>query len=289
MSMWPSQWIAIQAIAKITRKKVFRGFNGIRTRGLCVSSALPAELWRPIHWRLANLLSSSTRERNETLNVMMWTAGIQMKWVCDHRSESQFKQLRKQPEKKIFGASTGFEPVASALALQCSPSWAMKTHTLEAGQFIEFINPWKEWNTECNDVNCGNTNEMSTWPSQWIAIQTIAKISFHSVFHSFVHGLMNSINWPASSTWVFIAQLGEHCSANAKATGSNPVEAPKNFCSGYFRNCLNCDSLRWSHTHFALFNISHFRVYLPRLCFKWFFTENFTMLFKLICLWRFHT
>ena len=73
--------------------------------------------------------------------------------------------------------------------------------------------------------------------------------SFHSVFHSF-HGLMNSINWPASSKWIFIAQLGEHCSANAEATGSNPVEAPKNFFSGYFRNCLNCDSLRWSHTHF---------------------------------------
>ena len=73
--------------------------------------------------------------------------------------------------------------------------------------------------------------------------------SFHSVFHSF-HGLMNSINWPASSVWIFIAQLGEHCSANAEATGSNPVEAPKIFFSGYFRNCLNCDSLRWSHTHF---------------------------------------
>ena len=27
MSMWPSQWIAIEAIAKIARKKVFRGFN----------------------------------------------------------------------------------------------------------------------------------------------------------------------------------------------------------------------------------------------------------------------
>ena len=51
--------------------------------------------------------------------------------------------------------------------------------------------------------------------------------SFHSVFHS-VHGLMNSIHWPASSIWVFIAQLGEHCSANAEATGSNPVEVPKN-------------------------------------------------------------
>ena len=40
---------------------------------------------------------------------------------------------------------------------------------------------------------------------------------------------MNLINWPASSVWVFIAQLVEHCSANAEATGSNPVEAPKSF------------------------------------------------------------
>ena len=53
----------------------------------------------------------------------MWTAGIQMKWVCGHRSESQFKQLRKSPKKREdFGASTGFEPITSALALQCSTS-----------------------------------------------------------------------------------------------------------------------------------------------------------------------
>ena len=45
---------------------------------------------------------------------------------------------------------------------------------------------------------------------------------------------MNLINWPSSSVWVFIAQLVEHCSANAEATGSNPVETPKNFFSGYF-------------------------------------------------------
>ena len=31
---------------------------------------------------------------------------------------------------------------------------------------------------------------------------------------------MNSINWPASIVWVFIAQLVEHCSANAEATDS---------------------------------------------------------------------
>ena len=55
--------------------------------------------------------------------------------------------------------------------------------------------------------------------------------SFHSVFH-FFRGFMTSINWPASTVWVFIARLVEHCSANAEATGSNLVEAPKTFLTG---------------------------------------------------------
>ena len=40
---------------------------------------------------------------------------------------------------------------------------------------------------------------------------------------------MNSINWPAPNVWVFMARVVEHCSANAEAVGSNPVEAPKTF------------------------------------------------------------
>ena len=59
--------------------------------------------------------------------------------------------------------------------------------------------------------------------------------------HSF-HGLINEISWPASSVWVFIAQLVEHCSMNAEATGSNPVEAPKIFLFGLLCNRLNCNS-----------------------------------------------
>ena len=42
-------------------------------------------------------------------------------------------------------ASTGFEPVASAFALQFSTNRAMKTHTLEADQFIEFISLLSEF------------------------------------------------------------------------------------------------------------------------------------------------
>ena len=60
------------------KKKFFGASTGFRNpwplRSRC--SALPAELWRPIQWRPANLLSSSTRERNETQNEMMWTAMV---------------------------------------------------------------------------------------------------------------------------------------------------------------------------------------------------------------------
>ena len=41
---------------------------------------------------------------------------------------------------------------------------------------------------------------------------------------------VNSTNWPApNNVWVFIAQLVEHCSANAKTMGSNTVEFPTFF------------------------------------------------------------
>ena len=49
----------------------------------------------------------------------------------------------------------GFEPMASVLALQCSTSWAMKTHTLGAG--VSSSVPVKGMKHE-DDVSCGNTN-----------------------------------------------------------------------------------------------------------------------------------
>ena len=38
---------------------------------------------------------------------------------------------------------------------------------------------------------------------------------------------MRSINWSAPNIWVFIAQLVEHCSANAEAMNSDLVDALK--------------------------------------------------------------
>ena len=56
-----------------------------------------------------------------------------------------------------------------------------------------------------------------------------------------------------SRIWVFIAQLLEHCSTNAEAMGSNPIEAMKIFFWQKKWNCLNChcnSELRWSHLSF---------------------------------------
>ena len=47
---------------------------------------------------------------------------------------------------------------------------------------------------------------------------------FHVSLHSRVK--VDSTNGPAPNVWVFIAQLVGHCSADAEAMGSNPVEDP---------------------------------------------------------------
>ena len=117
---------------------------------------------------------------------MKWCGLREYKWneyvtIAVNRNLSNCENSRK---KKIFGASTGFEPVASALAMQCSPSWAIKTHTLEG------------------------------WPIYWV--------------HQPVKGMKHWMKW---------CELREY--------------------NCYFRNCLNCDSLRWSHTHFICIPAVH--------------------------------
>ena len=71
----------------LARIKKFQGSNGIWIHGLCVSAAVLYQLWRPIYWELTNLSSSSlpvTAMRREM--KLIWTAGVQIKWRCDHGS-----------------------------------------------------------------------------------------------------------------------------------------------------------------------------------------------------------
>ena len=62
--------------------------------------------------------------------------------------------------RKSFGTSSRFESMASALALQCFNNWAMKTHTLGAGQqwlTDLFYSSWFQI-FSYSAVNCKNAN-----------------------------------------------------------------------------------------------------------------------------------
>ena len=75
--------------------------------------------------------------------------------------------------------------------------------------------------------------------------------SSHHLYFIFLSRVkINSINWPAPNIWVFIAQLVEHCSANAEAMGSNPVEALKFFSGLNFQLLKLRLQLRWSNLYF---------------------------------------
>ena len=105
-----------------------------------------------------------TRERNETCEYYVNCGHTNERKVWSSHLCLRFKQSQLSP-KNVIGASTGFEPMASALVLQCSTNWAMKTHTLGAGK-ICWIHRTRERNETCEYyVNCGHTNERKVWSS----------------------------------------------------------------------------------------------------------------------------
>ena len=69
----------------------------------------------------------------------------------------------------------------------------------------------------CNCLHYSCHFDYHTFIWIWISAVHIIFILFHTT------------NWPAQNAWVFKAQLAEHCSANAKAMGSTPVEVPNFF------------------------------------------------------------
>ena len=103
---------------------------------------------------------------------------------------------------------------------------------------IYWIHCTREW----NETYCMNI--------MWTAdIQMKWRCDHHScdcdlidihMLHSF-HGYIEFNKLPAPNIWVFIARLVEHCSANAEAMISNPVEALKTttvmITSSFQRTC----------------------------------------------------
>ena len=132
-----------------------------------------------------------------------WTAGIQMKWRCDRRNcQLKFKELQILARKKfqLFnGIRTYGLCVCAAVPYQLSyEDPHIGSRPISEG-LSSSLNPWQELHIE--------------WKWFWTAGIQTDEIKM----------------WSSPNMWVFIAQLVEHCSVNAEAMGSNPVEALKFF------------------------------------------------------------
>ena len=92
-----------------------------------------------------------------------------------------------------------------------------RSHGFESCWSPEIFFPAKICNCLNYDYNCDDHISISSVFTQF------KLISFHVSF--LLRVKMNSLNWSAPYIWVFIAQLVQHCSANAEAMDSNPVEA----------------------------------------------------------------
>ena len=118
--MLPSQLNRNLSNCEVAQKNVFRGFNGIRTRGLCVPAAALYQLsyedpyteGRPTYWVHQPVKGWNTAEWNDmncgnTNEMNMWPSQL-------NRNVNNCEVTRK----RFFGASTGFKPVASSSICQ---------------------------------------------------------------------------------------------------------------------------------------------------------------------------
>ena len=97
-----------------------------RTNRLKQTEKKQRTLLRQKKWRLKSY-QTNTIEVKFTWNNSYLYCGCRWKWTVIIAVNFQFKQLERRSLKKIR-ASTGFEPVTSAIPVRCSTNWAMKPY-----------------------------------------------------------------------------------------------------------------------------------------------------------------
>ena len=162
--------------------------------------------------------------------------GNEMKWRYDRRSETQFKQLRKEAWKKIQDFN-GVWTRDLAIPVRCSTIFAMLYYFF-SGFFTQLL---KLRFTATIIPSFHFISAVHIWFISYI-------INTH-----FFHGNIWTHNWPAPNVSGFIAQLVEHRTGIARSRVQTPLKSWIFFFQASLRNCLNCVSLRRSYLHFISF------------------------------------
>ena len=159
-----------------------------------------------------------SRERNVVWKKCYMKCGVwnEMKIWSSHLLNNLSNSLMNL---KKSGDSTGFEPMTSAMPVQCSNQLSYEITQLRADQFVGLM-----FSRERNVVwkkcymKCGVWNEMKIWSSHLLD-------NFKQLSHEpeKFRWLKNSGDSTQSLSWL------EHCSGIAEVMGSNPVESPEFF------------------------------------------------------------
>ena len=166
------------------------------------------------------------------------------------------KVIAKKPEKKDFGASTGFEPMASALALRnylnCDSLRWSHTHfiCIPAVHIISFCISFLSRVDELNKL---------------ASLQYMGRVwtLFFGLFRNYLN--CDSLRWshthficiPAVHIISFCVSFLSRVDELNKLASLQYMGRVWTLFFGLFRNYLNCDSLRWSHTHFICIPAVH--------------------------------
>ena len=157
---------------------------------------------------------------------------------------------------KNSGDSTGFEPMTSAMPVQCSNQLSFEVTQLRAGQFAGLM-----FSRERNVVwkkcymKCGVWNQLKIWS---FAGQ-FKQLSHEPEKFRWLNGIRThdlcDANWPALNCVTSKLSWLEHCTGIAEVMGSNPVESPEFF--RFMRQLLKLSSKCEDHI-FSWFQTPHF-------------------------------
>ena len=158
---------------------------------------------------------------------------------------------------KNSGDSTGFEPMTSAMPVQCSDQLSYEVTQLRAGQFVGFMFSrernvvWKMCSTKC-----GVWNQMKIWSSHLLDNLSNCLMNLNSGDSTgFEPMTMGSNPVESPEFFRFMRQL-------PMTMGSNPVESPEFF--RFMRQLLKLSSKCEDHI-FIWFQTPHFVLHI----FQW--------------------
>ena len=211
-----------------------------------MTSAMPVQCSNQLSYEVTQLRAGQSvglmfsRERNVVWKKCCMKCGIwnQVKIWSSHLLDNLSNCLMNL---KNSGDSTGFEPMTSAMPVQCSNQLSYEVTQLRAGQSVGLMFSRERnvvWKKCC--MKCGIWNQVKIWSSH----------------------LLDNLSNCLMNQWL------EHCTGIAEVMGSNPVESPEFF--RFMRQLLKLSSKCEDHI-FTWFQIPHFMQHFFHNLFLFFF------------------